>query len=159
MEVQRSFQDSNLAFLFLQINTQNWNCLGKDYRFGQGSSGRERRERKSSWGHPPTALSPLTSALSWGTLSNDNSEKPFVCHYGTTDPFSAMKNVCIFSFPRPASHLTRFGVETKYHLLLLSRTLQNKMTKSKRNEIQKTHRQFMLLTRTKKHKDLSPWIG
>lgn len=43
-------------------NTQNWNCLGRDYRFRRWSSGRERKERKSSWGHPPTALSRLTSA-------------------------------------------------------------------------------------------------
>lgn len=43
-------------------NTQNWNCLGGDYRLERWSSGREREERKSSWGQPPTALSPLTSA-------------------------------------------------------------------------------------------------
>lgn len=140
-------------------NTQNWNCLGRDYRFGQGSSGRKRRERKSSWGHPPTALSPLPSALSWGALSNDNSEKPFVRHYGTTHPFSAKKNVCISPPPLPASYLTRFRVETKYRLSLLSRTLQNKMIKSKRSEIQKTQRQFMPLTHKKKHTDLSPQIG
>lgn len=68
-------------------------------------------------GTPTHGPLPADISLSPSTLSNDNSKKPFVCRYGTIDPFSVMGNVCIFfSFPLSVSYLTRFGVETKYHL-------------------------------------------
>lgn len=65
---------------------------------------------------------PADISLSPNTLSNDNSKKPFVCRYGTIDPFSAKENVCIF-FSFPLCFLfNSIWVETKYHLSLLSRT-------------------------------------
>lgn len=116
-------------------NTQHWNCLGRDYRFRQRSPGRESSERKSSEGHPPTAFSPLTSALSLGTLSSGNSEKPFVgCLALLSDPFPAKEHVCIFSIPLSVSYLTRFGGEAASHYC------SELPPKSKRNE----RRQFML---------------
>lgn len=130
-------------------NTQNWNCLGRDYRFGRWSSGRERK-KEVILGTPTHIPLPAYISLSLSTLSNDNSKKPFVCWYGPIDPFSAKENVCIFSFLLLVSYLTRFGVETKHYYPECS---QNKMTKSKINKIRKTHRQFMLLTHTNKHKE------
>jgi hypothetical protein len=98
-------------------NTQIWNCLGGDCRFRRGSPGRERKERKSAGGQPPTALFSWHQSSPWA-----------LCQMITLrSPLYARMALLIHSQQRKMratslSHLTTFGIETKNHFLLSSRS-------------------------------------
>lgn len=75
-------------------NTQTCNGLGGDCRFGRGSPGRKRKESQQGDSHPQP--SPLTSALSRGSVASSGS-KPLVCWDGNYNPFLAKQNACTVS--------------------------------------------------------------
>lgn len=139
-------------------NTQNWNCLSRDYRFGRWSTGRERKERKSSWGHPPTALFPLTSASLQALCQMITLRSPLYAGMVLLIHFQQRKMYASSSPSHCVSSLTRFEEKPNIISHYYPEHPQNKMTKSKRNEIRKKHRQSMLPTHTNKHTNLSSQI-
>lgn len=132
-------------------NTQSWNCPVRDYRFWQGKEGQEVIRGTPTHRPLPADVSPLP-----GTLSSDSSKKSFVCRPGAAGRPMSSKGPCMHLL-HPALSFLFNQIWGQNGLSLLFRTHpQNKMTKSKRNEIRKTRRQFMEFTHAEKHKGLSP---